>query len=70
MVTLSRVKVCGNPRFPYMGTLDRVTIYRKIIIIFFLTANLSKLGPLPTHPIGVNFGPVRRTLGIDHDGVF
>jgi hypothetical protein len=33
-------------------TLDRVTIYREILLFFFSTANLSKLGPLRPIPSG------------------
>jgi hypothetical protein len=32
MVTLSRVTIDGNPRFPSMVTLDRVTIYGNLFI--------------------------------------
>jgi hypothetical protein len=52
MVTLSRFTIDGNLGFPYMVTLDRVTIYRKILLFFFSTANLSKLGPLRPIPSG------------------
>jgi hypothetical protein len=53
MVTLSRFTIDGNLGFPYMVTLDRVTIYRKILLFFFFsTANLSKLGPLRPIPSG------------------
>jgi hypothetical protein len=53
MVTLSRVTIDGNLGFPYVVTLDRVTIYREILLFFFFsTANLSKLGPLRPIPSG------------------
>jgi hypothetical protein len=44
--------IYGNPRLPYMVTLDRVTIYRKIHFYFFLSVYLSKLGPLRPIPSG------------------
>jgi hypothetical protein len=52
MVTLSRVTIDGNLGFPYVVTLDRVTIYREILLLLFSTANLSKLGPLRPIPSG------------------
>jgi hypothetical protein len=52
MVTLSRVTIDGNLGFPYVVTLDRVTIYREALLFFFSTANLSKLGSLRPIPSG------------------
>jgi hypothetical protein len=35
MVTLSRVTIDGNLGFPYVVTLDRVTIYREALLFIF-----------------------------------
>jgi hypothetical protein len=70
MVTLSRVTIDGNLGLPYVVTLDRVTIYREALLFIFFNCEMNPVRATSTHPIGENFGPVRRALGIDHDGIF
>jgi hypothetical protein len=69
MVTLSRFTIDGNLGFPYMVTLDRVTIYRKILL-FFSTVNLSKLGPLRPIPPGKTSVPFVEPSELTTTGFF
>jgi hypothetical protein len=56
MVTLSRVTIDGNLGFPYVVTLDRVTIYREALLFIFFNYEMNPVRATSTHPIGENFG--------------